>query len=248
MSKYDDLKIFLISSNKSVIKLSFSEIENILNSTLPRSAYVHTAWWANDNSHCQSKAWISAGYSTKNLNLAEKSVCFCKTENTSSPTPNPHKDDLNKTHFNNQYFNDDILSIYGYEFHFIQKLIPECTNGNIKEYFPQEYYQNAKNLPLLPNGDGVFCRFSINAPNASGVYLWVADEKIIYIGETTDLSRRFNTGYGCISPRNCYAGGQSTNCKMNKVVMEQYRLGSPVKLYFYETKIINSSSCFCSKE
>ena len=42
-------------------------------------------------------------------------------------------------------------------------------------------------------------------------------------------------GYGNISPRNCYTGGQSTNCKMNKAVMEYYEKGTPVDLYFYET-------------
>ena len=46
----------------------------------------------------------------------------------------------------------------------------------------------------------------------------VRDGQIIYIGETAGLRQRFNMGYGNISPRNCYVGGQSTNCKMNKIV------------------------------
>ena len=66
--------------------------------------------------------------------------------------------------------------------------------------------------------------------------MWVVDNAIIYIGETENLSQRFNIGYGNISPRNCYVGGQSTNCKMNKIVLELYEQGKIIDLYFYETK------------
>ena len=59
--------------------------------------------------------------------------------------------------------------------------------------------------------------------------------EIIYMGETVNLAKRFNMGYGNISPRNCFVGGQSTNCKMNKVVMEYYEKCMPIDLYFYET-------------
>ena len=122
------------------------------------------------------------------------------------------------------------------EFQYIQQLIPECENGSVKEYYPQNQFDNRDNLPLLYHGTGSFCRFSINAPAVSGVYLWVVEKEIIYIGETLNLQQRFNVGYGYIAPRNCYAGGQSTNCKMNKVVMEYYKMGNPIDLYFYETK------------
>ena len=92
-------------------------------------------------------------------------------------------------------------------------------------------------LPLmLPRGGGPFCRFSIQAPQAPGVYLWVAEGQLLYIGETVNLRQRFNTGYGAISPRNCYAGGQSTNCKMNQVVLDYYNRGTPIQLYFFPTQ------------
>lgn len=128
------------------------------------------------------------------------------------------------------------LKVCGYEFHFVQRLIPEFENGRIKEYTPQKAYVNRSNLPLGPNGTGTFCRFSIHTPAVPGVYLWVVDGKIIYIGETVNLAQRFNAGYGSISPRNCYAHGQSTNCKMNKVVMEYYKRGEIIDLYFLQTE------------
>lgn len=132
--------------------------------------------------------------------------------------------------------NSRILKICGYKFHFVQQLIPELENGRIKEYAPQKAYVNRSNLPLGANGTGTFCRFSIHAPAVSGVYLWVVDDKVIYIGETVNLVQRFNSGYGYISPRNCYAHGQSTNCKMNKVVMEYYKSGKMIDLYFLQTE------------
>ena len=75
----------------------------------------------------------------------------------------------------------------------------------------------------------------IDVEDVPGVYLWIVDDEIIYIGETKNLRKRFNTGYGNISPRNCYLGGQSTNCKMNKVVLEYFEAGKQIKLYFLKT-------------
>ena len=68
-----------------------------------------------------------------------------------------------------------------------------------------------------------------------GVYLWVVNGEVIYIGETANLRTRFNTGYGIINPRNCFFGGQSTNCKMNKVAMRFFEEGTLINLYFLET-------------
>lgn len=128
------------------------------------------------------------------------------------------------------------IVVYGYEFNFIQELLPECdAEGNVVKYYPQNNYDNKKSLPLSYHGKGAFCRFSINAGDWPGVYLWVVDGQIIYIGETAGLKRRFNMGYGNISPRNCYIGGQNTNCKMNKVVLDYHELGKLISLYFYTT-------------
>ena len=104
------------------------------------------------------------------------------------------------------------------------------------EYYPQKEYPKKDIKPLNAYGAGAFCRFSIDADDVPGVYLWVVDDEIIYIGETVKLRQRFNNGYGNIQPVNCYIGGQTTNCKMNKVVADLYRRGRLVKLYFFETK------------
>lgn len=130
----------------------------------------------------------------------------------------------------------DTISLNGYEFKYLQSLSPERSeDGSIKLFHPQNDYDNIKNLPLSKYGSGSFCKFSINADEVPGVYIWIVDDEIIYIGETVNLMSRFNHGYGVIHPRNCYVGGQSTNCKMNKVVLENVLNNKEVKIYFYQT-------------
>lgn len=128
------------------------------------------------------------------------------------------------------------MTVDGHDFFFIQTLVPERElNGRVKQYYPQEAYENKGELPLLDVGEGPFCRFSVQAGAWSGVYLWVADGEILYIGETVNLANRFNVGYGHISPRNCYAGGLSTNCRMNQVVLDYFERGRIIALFFCPT-------------
>lgn len=84
-----------------------------------------------------------------------------------------------------------------------------------------------------------FCKFKLTndkVQDVPGVYIWVAGNEIIYIGETKRLKERFNNGYGIIQPRNIFKGGQSTNCKMNRIVIENIEKGKPITIYFCNTK------------
>jgi hypothetical protein len=232
------LEEYLRTYGQEIIYMHFSELEAILGFTLPMSAYTYRAWWANGR-HSQANAWLHAGYKVDRVDIpgqalmfrrvdaltvsraADKKTRLASTENTEAPALNPKS---------------ETTMVCGYEFHFIQELIPECdAQGNAVKYYPQNKYDNKKRLPLSYYGTGAFCRFSINAGNSPGVYLWVVGGQIIYIGETAGLQQRFNMGYGVISPRNCYVGGQSTNCRMNKVLLDYYELGKTVSLYFYAT-------------
>lgn len=132
----------------------------------------------------------------------------------------------------------DPKTLLNYEFEYVQELAPVTDmNGKIKLFHPEEKYNNVKNHKLLPVGTGPFCRFSINPKwtLVSGVYVFYIDDELRYIGQCLDFAQRFNIGYGTISPRCCYEGGQSTNCKMNKVVLAAYENGQKVDLYFYAT-------------
>lgn len=42
-----------------------------------------------------------------------------------------------------------------------------------------------------------------------------------YIGRSHDpFGKRVNQGYGQIAPKNCYLGGQATNCHLNALIAE----------------------------
>lgn len=239
MSMYEPFKKYLAMLNQTKIKITFLEIEKILGFVLPRSAYTYNAWWANGG-HSQAKAWLSAGYKVADLDIYNKSVVFIRTGNVLETNSKiAYKKEPVAKHSKEPMpcvSNGKELRIHGYSFQFIQNLTPEQNeNGEIKKYYPQAAYDNKDALPLSIYGKGAFCRFAISAEDLPGVYLWVVDGEIIYIGETVGLRRRFNAGYGNISPRNCYVGGQNTNCKMNKMVLDLYEQGKIVRLYFHIT-------------
>lgn len=125
-----------------------------------------------------------------------------------------------------------------YDFKFIQKIEPVVDkDGNIKEFQPQNKYKNDKNLELNKYGEGSFCKFSINPiwSGVSGVYAFFINTELVYTGQCIDFAKRFNQGYGYISARNCFAGGQSTNCKINKLVLNSVKENKDVELYFLIT-------------
>jgi hypothetical protein len=71
-------------------------------------------------------------------------------------------------------------------------------------------------------GDNTYCIFSIDDPHfldARGLYCYLVDEKIKYIGRCPDSFRkRINQGYGKIHPKNCYMDGQANNCHINFLI------------------------------
>jgi len=101
---------------------------------------------------------------------------------------------------------------------------------------PQDRYRNARNLPLNTYGAGPFCKFKIrNGSPACGVYVLTVDDQIRYVGESANLSTRFNYGYGNISPKNCFKGGQATNCRLNSMIYAAAASGQRVGLWFFQT-------------
>ena len=240
MSAYDSLNKYLLECGKERESVTFLELEHVLGFRLPKSAYTYNAWWANGG-HSQAHAWLDAGYRVERISIFATTVTFCKSvAPTNQKLQVQSKARKTTSTINNELMqidpNADKMVVCGYEFRFLQQLNPECDDGgHIVKCFPQGDYDNKNGLPLSNHGEGAFCHFSINAGDWQGVYLWVVDRIIIYIGETAGLQQRFNMGYGNISPRNCYVGGQSTNCKMNKVILNLYEKGKTVSLYFYKT-------------
>jgi hypothetical protein len=129
------------------------------------------------------------------------------------------------------------IQLGGYKFRGICRIIPELNeNGNPITYMPQSEYNNVRNLPLNEHGKGPFCRFHIpNGIDEAGVYAVLINNRLKYVGKCYSLSLRWNAGYGNISPRNCFVGGQSTNCRLNNLILNTFRAKSNIDLYFYKT-------------
>jgi len=122
-------------------------------------------------------------------------------------------------------------------FNYVCDITPDRdNNGDVKEFSPQKDYDNKKGLKLNKYGDGSFCKFKIPKDyQKAGVYIISVDESPKYVGECENLSIRFNSGYGNISPRNCYTGGQQTNCRINKLILDSVKNSHSIKLFFQET-------------
>lgn len=130
-----------------------------------------------------------------------------------------------------------ILQVGGYPFTYICEIQPEKdTAGSVRAYLPQSRYRSAEHLALNKYGQGPFCRFKIpNHHHQRGVYALVSNNVVMYVGECVDLSRRYNMGYGIISPRNCFVGGQETNCRINHLIFQITQDGKVLSLWFYPT-------------
>lgn len=232
---------YLANMGQDYVTLSFEQIKEILGFELPNSAYKYNAWWGN-GSHNRSKGWMDYGYKTYKVKPQSCNINFKKADAqtpSSNHAPRLRKEsvNVNKSSKTKPVISDSkTIKVCGYDFTFLQEIKPERNAmGKVIEYSPQGNYSNPQGKPLHKYGSGTFCKFSIKADNCPGVYLWVVENEIMYIGETKKLAQRFNDGYGVIEGINCYLGGQITNCKMNKVVLELSKIGKTVKLYFFNT-------------
>ena len=129
------------------------------------------------------------------------------------------------------------MKLGDYEFERICDIEPQReANGSVRQFMPQSRYRNARNLPLNKYGVGPFCKFNIpTGLRFSGVYVLAIDDEMRYVGECFDFSARFNAGYGNISPKNCFKGGQETNCRVNNLVCAAAMAGERISLWFFRT-------------
>ncbi len=124
-----------------------------------------------------------------------------------------------------------------FKFVHINRIAPDLDENNVtRVYFPQSQYRKQAEYKLHDYGEGPFCRFRIPKHfSGEGVYILTVDNEPFYVGKCQHLSRRYNTGYGQISPRNCYRGGQSTNCRLNNSIYQAVIQNQSVDLWFLET-------------
>ena len=101
--KYRKLYAHLLSLSSQEWKASFADIEVIIGDNLPASAWDYQAWWANDATHSQGAAWLSAGWKTAQVDMDAETLLFSRTVSATSrrqtfdpisparaSTPEPH--------------------------------------------------------------------------------------------------------------------------------------------------------------
>jgi hypothetical protein len=125
----------------------------------------------------------------------------------------------------------------GQQFDHVCRIEPERNeDGELRQFLPQDRYAKRDTVPLNRYGTGPFGKFKIPRHlRASGVYCLTVDGNLKYVGEAADLAARYNAGYGNISPKNCYKGGQETNCRLNSLIFEAVRDAREVDLWFHPT-------------
>jgi hypothetical protein len=76
--KYDALGQFLKThSSDSIVPLTFAEIEEIIGSKLPPSAYEHRPWWSNNPSNnVMTKVWLAADFETEQVDMTGRKLVF----------------------------------------------------------------------------------------------------------------------------------------------------------------------------
>ena len=80
MSKYDHLAAHLRGSRQAFLPMTFDNIEHIVGTKLPPSAFKHRAWWSNNpNNSVITHAWLEAGYKTADVDMAGRKLVFRKS-------------------------------------------------------------------------------------------------------------------------------------------------------------------------
>lgn len=83
MAKYDALEAYLRNLRDDSVRLTFDEINAILPSPLPRSAYEHPPFWSNTtvgSTHVWADAWQRAGWRVTSHSLEQQYVDFRRIE------------------------------------------------------------------------------------------------------------------------------------------------------------------------
>lgn len=82
MSKYDGLRDLLRQQSPDAVTLSMDAVSDAVMGGLPPSAYRHRAWWGNSTGarHVQAEAWLSAGWSVGDVDLAARAVTFVRVD------------------------------------------------------------------------------------------------------------------------------------------------------------------------
>lgn len=109
------------------------------------------------------------------------------------------------------------------------------ASGLVVSLMPQAPYAKSDVTALNPHGNGPFADLVIpELPAVPGVYAVTVDDDVMYVGIAENLRERWGPrGYSRIHPRNCFVGGQSTNCKVNAALLTALQTGTTCRLWLH---------------
>jgi hypothetical protein len=78
MGKYQPLGDFLRKQRATLIPMTFSEIERITGTRLPKSQQ-YPAWWSNSTTNnVMTQVWLDAGFETEQVDVENRKLMFRK--------------------------------------------------------------------------------------------------------------------------------------------------------------------------
>ena len=83
--KYGPLRDHLAGRAGGRVRMTFTQVEQ-LTGQLPDSAYRHRAWWGNNGSNVEARAWLDAGWRVESVNQAAGEVVFARAAAGSPPS------------------------------------------------------------------------------------------------------------------------------------------------------------------
>jgi hypothetical protein len=90
MSKYEPLTAHLKNLPYANYHITFKDIEKIIATPLPASAYQYRAWWSNNPSNSvMTKAWLNAGWISSDVDLAGQKLVFRRKKPATAASPPP---------------------------------------------------------------------------------------------------------------------------------------------------------------
>ena len=80
MSKYAPLAAHLREVGQETVPMTFADIERIIGTNLPPSAFKHRPWWSNNPANSViTRSWLEAGYKTQNVDMEGQKLVFRKS-------------------------------------------------------------------------------------------------------------------------------------------------------------------------
>lgn len=214
MNKYAPLREFLknISQNTIEVELNFDDIEKIINSILPPSAYKHQAWWSNPKSksyHRHAQSWLESGWQVTNVDFTKKKVKFRRRgDNEKEAINKALGDKINSTDQHRNKRDQDFPKVKPNE---ALRLLQEIGFEEVGYWFL--------------HGDEMEFRLEKHEEGQDILYAFVAKDNVKYIGKTVKtLTDRMN--------RYKHPGRQqATNVKNNKEIRKLLEQGIAVKIF-----------------